>query len=159
VSSASGPTPSGVEQPARHRAGDRRGANGRDLRDAQRLWERRAALREWSAARAAAQIGKVLGAGSTGILLIVCLAVAFTAIGSNYVSTTSGQTACRLPGSTGCRGVEVFRGVEVLGDSTLLGLAGDLPSKIASGKVVDDVKAGRTAQQGENGLNTLPGSA
>jgi cell wall-associated NlpC family hydrolase len=104
-------------------------------------------------ARTAARIGKVLGAGGIGTLLIVCLVVAFTAIGSKYVSTTSGQTACELPGSTGGRGVEVF------GDSTLLGLAHALPGRLAGGKVVEDVTPGRTAQQGENVLNDLPDSA
>src|SRR6185503_5471737 len=75
-------------------------------------------------ARTAARIGKVLGAGGMGTLLIVCLVVAFTAIGSKYVSTTSGQTACELPDRTGRPGVEVF------GDSTLLGLAHALPGSV-----------------------------
>jgi hypothetical protein len=104
-------------------------------------------------ARTAARIGKVLGAGGTGTLLIVCLLVAFTAIGSKYVSTASGQTACELPDRTGGPGVEVF------GDSALLGLAHALPDALAGGKVVEDVKPGRTAQQGENVLNKLPDSA
>jgi hypothetical protein len=104
-------------------------------------------------ARTAARILRFLGAGGASALLIVCLVVAFTAIGSKYVSTTSGQTACELPGSTGGRGVEVF------GDSTLLGLAHALPDTLVGGTVVEDVKPGRTAQQGENVLNDLPDSA
>ena len=104
-------------------------------------------------ARTAARILRFLGAGGMGTLLIVCLVVAFTAIGSKYVSTASGQTACELPDSTGGPGVEVF------GDSTLLGLAHALPDTLAGGKVVEDVKPGRTAQQGENVLNDLPDSA
>ena len=55
-------------------------------------------------ARTAARILRFLGAGGIGALFIVCLVVAFTAIGSKYVSTASGQTACELPGSTGGRG-------------------------------------------------------
>jgi hypothetical protein len=104
-------------------------------------------------ARTAAWIVRFLGAGGTGTLLVVCLVVAFTAIGSRYVSTASGQSACELPDRTGGPGVEVF------GDSTLLGLAHALPDTLAGGKVVEDVKPGRTAQQGENVLNDLPGSA
>jgi hypothetical protein len=104
-------------------------------------------------ARTAARILRFLGAGGVGALLIVCLVVAFTAIGSKYVSTASGQTACELPDSVGGSGVEVF------GDSTLLGLADALPSSLAGGTVVDDVQAGRTAQQGANVLNELPDSA
>jgi cell wall-associated NlpC family hydrolase len=104
-------------------------------------------------ARTAARIGKVLGAGGMGTLLIVCLLVVFTAIGSKYVSTASGQTACELPDRVGGPGVEVF------GDSTLLGLGHALPGRLAGGKVVEDVKPGRTAQQGENVLNDLPDSA
>jgi hypothetical protein len=76
--------------------------------------------------------------------------VAFTAIGSKYASTASGQTACELPNSVGGPGVGVF------GDSTLLGLAHALPDTLAGGTVVEDVKPGRTAQQGENVLNKLP---
>jgi hypothetical protein len=104
-------------------------------------------------ARTAARILRFLGAGGTGTLLIVCLVVGFTAIGSKYVSTPSGQSACELADSVGGPGVEVF------GDSTLLGLAHALPDTLAGGKVVEDVKAGRTAQQGENVLNDLPDSA
>jgi hypothetical protein len=104
-------------------------------------------------ARTAARILRFLGAGGIGILLIVCLVVAFTAIGSKYASATSGQTACELPGNTGGRGVEVF------GDSALLGLGHALPGRLAGGTVVEDVKPGRTVQQGENVLNDLPDSA
>jgi cell wall-associated NlpC family hydrolase len=104
-------------------------------------------------ARTAGRILKFLGASGIGALLIVCLVVAFTAIGSKYVSTASGQTACELPDRTGGPGVEVF------GDSTLVGLAHALPDALAGGKVVEDVKPGRTAQQGENVLNKLPDSA
>src|SRR6185437_8513996 len=103
-------------------------------------------------ARSAARIGKVLDAGGMGTLLIVCLVIAFTAIGSKYVSTASGQTACELPDRTGGPGVEVF------GDSALLGLAHALPDTLAGRKVVEDVKPGRTAQQGETVLNHLPDS-
>src|SRR5690242_3276274 len=99
--------------------------------------------------RAAARILRFLGAGGIGALLIVCLVVAFTAIGSKYVSRASGQTACELPDRAGGRGVEVF------GDSTLLGLARALPDPLAGGKVVEDVKPDRTVQQGENVLNDL----
>ena len=49
--------------------------------------------------------------------------------------------------------------MQVLGDSALTGLAKKLPSKLAGGKVKDDVKGGRTTQQGENDLNELPDSA
>ena len=104
-------------------------------------------------ARTAARIVRFLGAGGTGTLLMVCLVIAFTAIGGKYVSTASGQSACALPDSTGGPGVEVF------GDSTLTGLADALPSRLAGGRVVDDVQVGRTAQQGENVLNALPDSA
>ncbi|HZC53794.1 MAG TPA: NlpC/P60 family protein [Mycobacterium sp.] len=96
---------------------------------------------------------KLLGAGGTVTLLVVCLVIAFAAIGSNYVTTASGQSACQLPGTTGGPGVEVF------GDSTLTGLASRLPAHLAGGKVTEDVKLGRTAQQGENILNDLPDSA
>jgi cell wall-associated NlpC family hydrolase len=104
-------------------------------------------------ARTAARILKFLGAASMVTLLVVCLVIAFAAIGSRYVTTVSGETACRLPEITGGAGVEVF------GDSTLTGLAGGLPSHLAGGKVTADVKPARTAQQGENILNALPGSA
>jgi len=53
--------------------------------------------------------------------------VAFTAIGSKYVSRASGQTACELPDRAGGLGVEVF------GDSTLLGLAHALPDHLTQG--------------------------
>src|SRR3954469_21062706 len=104
-------------------------------------------------ARSAARILKLLGAGGTATLLVVCLVIAFAGIGSKYVTTASGQSACQLPGTTGGPGVEVF------GDSTLLGLARRLPVRLTGGKVTEDVQAGRTAQQGENLLNDLPGSA
>ena len=104
-------------------------------------------------ARTAARIVRVLGAGGTVMLLVVCLVIAFAAIGSKYVTTASGETACQLPDSVGGPGVEVF------GDSTLLGLAHALPATLAGGKVVEDVKPGRTAQQGENVLNDLADSA
>jgi cell wall-associated NlpC family hydrolase len=104
-------------------------------------------------ARSAARILKLLGAGGTATLLVVCLVIAFAAVGSKYVTTASGQSACQLPGTTGGQGVEVF------GDSTLLGLARRLPVRLAGGKVTQDVQAGRTAQQGENLLNDLPDSA
>jgi hypothetical protein len=101
-------------------------------------------------ARTAAWILRFLGAGGSGTLLIVCLLVAFTPIGSKYVSTASGQTACELPDSVGGPGVEVF------GDLTLLGLAHALPDSLAGGTVVDDVKAGRTAQQARMSSTTYP---
>ncbi len=104
-------------------------------------------------ARTAARILKFLGAGGTATLLVVCLVIAFAAIGSKYVTTASGQSACQLPGTTGGQRVEVF------GDSTLLGLARRLPARLAGGKVTQDVQAGRTAQQGENILSDLPDSA
>ena len=104
-------------------------------------------------ARTAARILRFLGAGGMGILLIVCLVVAFTAIGSKYVTTASAQTACQLPDRTGGPGVEVF------GDSALLGLAHALSDTLPGGTVVEDVKPGRTAQQGETVLNELPDSA
>jgi cell wall-associated NlpC family hydrolase len=104
-------------------------------------------------ARTAARILKFLGAGGTGLLLVVCLVIAFAAIGSKYVTTASGETACQLPETTGGPGVEVF------GDSTLIGLADQLPARLAAGKVAEDVKTGRTAQQGENTLSALPDSA
>ena len=69
------------------------------------------------------------------------------------MSIASGQTACELPARTGGPGVEVF------GDSALLGLAHALPDTLAGGTVVGDVKPGRTGQQGENVLNDLAGSA
>ena len=69
------------------------------------------------------------------------------------MSIASGQTACELPARTGGPGVEVF------GDSALLGLAHALPDTLAGGTVVEDVKPGRTAQQGENVLNDLADSA
>lgn len=104
-------------------------------------------------ARAAARIVKLLsGFGGAG-LFIVCLVVAFAAIGAKVSSTASGQTACELPTSVGGPGVEVF------GDSTLTGLAGKLPAQLAGGKVTEDVKPGRSAQQGENTLNGLPDSS
>jgi len=84
-----------------------------------------------------------LGVGGIGALLLVCLVVAFTAIGNKYVSRTSGQTVCEVPDRAGGPGVEVS------GDSTLLGLAHALSDRLAGGKVVEDVKPGRTVQQGE----------
>ena len=104
-------------------------------------------------ARTAARILKFLGAGGTVTLLVVCLVIAFAAIGSKYVTTASGESACRLPSITGGPGVEVF------GDSTLAGLVGALPARLAGGTVTVDVRPGRTAQQGENILNDLPDSA
>lgn len=108
---------------------------------------RRSRLRKGS--RTAARIVKFLGFSGTGMVLLVCLVVSFAGIGSRYVSTASGQTECELPDSTGGSGVEVF------GDSLLTGLAHALPATLAGGKVIEDVQAGRTAQQGENALNTL----
>ena len=104
-------------------------------------------------ARAAGRTVKLLTAIGGVNLFIVCLVVSFCAIGAKEASTASGQTPCELPDSVGGPGVEVF------GDSTLTGLAGKLPGKLAGGKVTEDVKAGRTAQQGENALNNLPDSA
>jgi cell wall-associated NlpC family hydrolase len=101
-------------------------------------------------ARTAARILKFLGAGGTVTLLVVCLVIAFAAIGSRYVTTASGESACQLPFSTGGPGVEVF------GDSTMTGVAGALPTRLAGGKVIEDVKAGRTAQQGESILDAPP---
>ena len=101
-------------------------------------------------ARIAARILKFLGAGGTVTLLVVCLVIAFTAIGSKYVTTASGETACQLPDSTGGPGVEVF------GDSTVTGLADALPTHLAGGKVTANVEPARTAQQGVNILNALP---
>ncbi|MCW2686179.1 MAG: hypothetical protein JWR37_1069 [Mycobacterium sp.] len=104
-------------------------------------------------ARAAARIVKLLsGFGGVG-LFIICLVVSFAAIGAKVNSTASGQTSCELPTSVGGPGVQVF------GDSTLTGLAGKLPAELAGGKVSADVKAGRTAQQGENTLNSVPDTA
>src|SRR5512138_486132 len=104
-------------------------------------------------ARTAARILKFLGAGGTVALLVVCLVIAFAAIGSKYVTTVSGESACRLPSITGGAGVKVF------GDSTLVGLVDALPARLAGGTVTADVKPGRTAQQGENILNDVPDSA
>jgi cell wall-associated NlpC family hydrolase len=104
-------------------------------------------------ARTAARILKFLGAGGTVTLLVVCLVIAFAAIGSRYVTTASGESACRLPSITGDPGVKVF------GDSTLAGLLDALPARLAGGTVIADVRPGRTAQQGENILNDLPDSA
>lgn len=104
-------------------------------------------------ARAAGRTVKMLSALGGANLLLVCLVVSFVAIGAKLTSTASGLSACELPSSVGAPGVEVF------GDSTLTGLAGKLPGTLEGGKVIDDVKAGRTAQQGENTLNGLPESA
>ncbi len=104
-------------------------------------------------ARAAGRTVKMLSALGGVNLFLVCLVVSFCAIGAKVTSTASGETPCKLPTSVGGPGVEVF------GDSTLTGLAAKLPDKLAIGKVTEDVKAGRTAQQGENTLNGLPDSA
>jgi len=104
-------------------------------------------------ARAAGRTVKMLSALGGVNLFLVCLVVSFCAIGAKITSSASGQTACELPTSVGAPGVEVF------GDSTLTGLAAQLPGTLAGGKVIADVKAGRTAQQGENTLNGLPDSA
>ena len=104
-------------------------------------------------ARTAGRIVKWLSAFGGMNLFLVCMVVSFAAIGAKVTSTASGQEACELPQTVGGPGVQVF------GDSTLTGLAKKLPSKLAGGKVKDDVKDGRTAQQGENDLNELPDSA
>lgn len=104
-------------------------------------------------ARAAGRIVKTLTGFGGVTLFLVCLVVSFCAIGAKVTSTASGATPCELPTSVGGSGVEVF------GDSTLTGLAAKLPDKLANGKVTEDVKVGRTAQQGENTLNGLPDSA
>lgn len=104
-------------------------------------------------ARAASRTVRMLTAFGGVNLFLVCLIVSFCAIGARVTSTASSETTCELPTSVGRPGVEVF------GDSTLTGLAAKLPDKLANGKVTEDVKAGRTAQQGENALNGLPDSA
>jgi cell wall-associated NlpC family hydrolase len=104
-------------------------------------------------ARAAGRIVKVLGAFGSVNLFLVCLLISFASCGAKVADESSGNTACELPSSVGGKGVEMF------GDSTLTGLAGKLPAKLAGGDVHADVKAGRTAQQGVNALNALPDSA
>ena len=104
-------------------------------------------------ARAAGRTVRLLSAFGGANLFIVCVVVSFAAVGAKVASTASGQTPCELPTSVGRPGVEVF------GDSTLTGLAGRLSSMLAGGEVSEDVKPGRTAQQGENILNGLPDSA
>ncbi len=96
---------------------------------------------------------KMLTAFGAVNLFVVCLVVSFCTIGAKVTSTASGDTLCQRPTRVGRPGVEVF------GDSTLTGLAAKLPDKLANGKVTADIKAGRTAQQGENILNGLPDSA
>ncbi len=103
--------------------------------------------------RTAARIVRLLGAGGTVTLLMVCLVISFCAIGAKYVSTATGDTACQPPGRQGGAGVEVF------GDTALTGLAKALPATLAGGEVIENVKAHRTAQQGENDINALPDSA
>ncbi len=103
--------------------------------------------------RAAGRIVKTLGAVGGVNLFLVCVVVSFCAIGAKVTSTGSGQEACQLPEAVGGPGVEVF------GDSTLIGLPAVLPAELAGGAVHADVEAGRTAQQGENVLNGLPDSA
>lgn len=104
-------------------------------------------------ARTAGRIVKYLSAFGGVNLFLVCMIVSFCALGAKVTSTASGQEACELPATVGGPGVEVF------GDSTLTGLAAKLPAKLFGGTVHADVKAGRTAQQGENVLNALPDSA
>ena len=81
----------------------------------------------------------------------VCV-IAFTAIGSKYVSTASGQTACQLPDSVGGPGVEVSAIRPCWASHTLC----RAPCRREGRR---GVKPGRTAQQGENVLNDLPDSA
>jgi cell wall-associated NlpC family hydrolase len=104
-------------------------------------------------ARAAGRIVKALGAFGGLNLLLVCALVSFACCGAKVADESSGNTACELPSSVGGKGVQIF------GDSTLLGLSGQLPARMAGGAVTVDVKAGRTAQQGVNTLITLPDSA
>lgn len=77
-------------------------------------------------ARAAGRIVKTLGAFGSVNLLLVCMVVSFCALGAKVTSTASGQEACQLPEPVGSPGVEVF------GDSTLIGRAGTLPAKLAA---------------------------
>lgn len=103
--------------------------------------------------RTAGRIVKFLGFSGTGMLLLVCLIVSFAAIGSKTSPPRPGRPCASCPTPPAAPGVEVF------GDSTLTGLAHELPTTLAGGKVVEDVQCGRTAQQGENALNNLPDSA
>jgi Cell wall-associated hydrolases (invasion-associated proteins) len=113
----------------------------------------RARRRKPRGARAAGRIVRLLGCGGCITLLLVCLIIAFASLGSRYVSTATGNTDCQVPQQHGGPGLEIF------GDSALTGLAQRMPKRLAGGAVVEDVKAGRTAQQGENVLDSMPATA
>jgi hypothetical protein len=73
--------------------------------------------------------------------------------GSRYSSTVSGETACTLPETRG------GSGAELLGDSALVELRHVLPDRLNGGAVKVAVARGRTAQQAENVITSLPDSA
>ena len=110
-------------------------------------------LRLPKGSRAAVRIAKLLGLSGTGTLLAALAVLSVCMIGAKEVSMAAGQSTCTVPDTTGGPGVEVF------GDSTLTGVARVLPTRLAGGRVTDDVQTGRTAQQAENLLNAIPDTA
>src|SRR5580765_364115 len=103
--------------------------------------------------RAAGRAVRLLGGVGTIGLLCVCMLLTFAMCGPKFDETANGETACSLPAIVG------GPGVRVVGDSALRGLDAALPHRLNGGRVTSDIKAGRTAQQGENAIGRLADSA
>jgi uncharacterized protein Veg len=104
-------------------------------------------------ARAAGRVDRFLACVGRIGLLCSCMLLCFAMCGTKFDEIANGDTACSMPEIIG------GPGVRVVGDSALRNLAAAMPRRLNGSRVTVDVKAGRTAQQGENAIGRVPDAA